>query len=199
MRAYRLRGVVLVIASLCATSVHAQTSISEAGVRVHGGLHFPSVASYNIGYRAGAAGFFTHFFCGKRYGYWLETGLQAGTFSIAGTPRIDFLLTQLDLGAYLKLRAHRSNRKKEWALLVGPKVAPLLVQASNTLDPDRRVGFVLALHTSVCYKAPMGKRSSLAIHPGLEWNSNLSPPLRPIDLTNLYVFLGASLMLWQGL
>jgi hypothetical protein len=211
MRVYRLKGIWFIAFWAAAATTAAQTSISEAGVLARAGVAAAVANSAALGYKAGLTGFFTHFVCGKPYGYWLEGGLHYASLSQTSAQfsnvRFNHDIAWADVGAYLKLRPHRNNRKKEWALLAGPKISPLLVSTTTIQDTplgnirSASGGFGLSFggHVSVLYKMHIKNEFSLVLNPGAEWNSNLSTQQNVPPLANWHVFFGVGLVLWQGL
>lgn len=184
------RAALLLLFLAQVTGSQAQYALTEAGPLVTAGLALP-VGSENVrlGLSAGVGGFFTHYRCGKRDGFWLE--LQARYFQVSddqpdtatlafptppapGAAALNYSFVQLDGGIYYKIRIPNYHRPRELALLVGPKFSyRLLAQADGeTFESDtyREVkrGYIGA-HLSVFYRLPAGKRYSYFVGAGGEY------------------------------
>ena len=110
----------------------------------------------------------------------------------------------LSIGLFFKVRPHDYHRRKEWALLVGPKVyVPIRSGFSSSLGRTSLVDqveainpFQVVLHTSVQVRRPFGKKSWF-IHPGLE------VALLPIfsglqsDVGLFHLFLNVGYAFWE--
>lgn len=202
-----------------APQMHAQYALTEAGVRLAVGPALPQGANrLGVGPAATLAGFYTHYVCGKSYGYWLEGGLrytggseaegaEPSLLALGNTQQVSYSFVHAEGGAYLKLRKNNYHRKKELALLVGPKLQLRALSratpadstgASYASDGYRSVASIgVAAHLAVTYRMPLGKRS-LIIHPGVEYSFLNWASASGAAYRNIYVFVGAGLVLWSS-
>ncbi len=173
----------LVLALLCMglSPLRAQFALSEGGVRVALGVIAPLEAPRaQVGPSISLGGFYTHYLCGKRSGYWLEGALvqhffneRGGTapslVSAAATGPNQYTLLNLQLAALYKFRPVNYHRAREWAFLIGPKLdlalTPRVATGSegfgllaDSATRQVRTGW-LGLHTSVIYRRPMMRTS----------------------------------------
>lgn len=110
----------------------AQYHFTELGARLDAGLlHNLHSQGHNPGAQWKASAFFSHFFCGKNYGYQLEGGAFVGLTDY--TPPSPTIVTDKGtevppgqqygghIAALWKMRVHNYHRDKEWFFLIGPR------------------------------------------------------------------------------
>lgn len=172
------------------TGVKAQYTLDEMGVNLAlgaGFLHRVEVGngtanSRDIGPAAQATFFYSHYFCGKRYGIQVQGGASWSQPWVTGALSNFSLNSQLlsfRAGGFFKVRPHDYHRGKEWAFQAGPVFdVPLLAQSRATLDgvtlveSYREIATVRpvtpGLHASFQFRRPLGEHS-LFIEPGAEF------------------------------
>ncbi len=176
--------------SFFAFSAKAQYSLNETGFMLGGGAGILSGGETTLGPAVHAGGFFSHYTCGKRYGFHFAGGAglhlnHSGGESLAGSSALDqnaaLSIGYLYLGAYGKIRPHTYHRPKEICFLVGPQLeVPFLARyatdslSGNLKDAGADVRSLLpAIHVSAQFRRKMGKELSFFMEPGVD--AQLSP------------------------
>ncbi|MDX2062265.1 MAG: hypothetical protein SFY70_04335 [Bacteroidia bacterium] len=212
---YRLCSVLALVA--CAHALVAQYHLDEAGPQLVAGVALPIASeTVKLGPSAGIGGFYTHYRCGKRDGYWIEANArylqtqdQAPDSATLATPvpptlpaeANTYRFIQGEVGVYYKIRKDNYHRPREFALLVGPKLTYNLAvrnqEGAFETDSYREVrGSYLGLHLSVFYRLPAGTRYSFLISAGGDYqlaevvSTTATPRYR---YANLYLRFGYTL------
>lgn len=172
----------IVPVALSTQRVVAQSVVRESGARLAGGVFLPQADGLDAGAAAEAAVFYSHYFCGKTYGYHIEGGVNYSGLEVAGASGS---LIRPFVGVYGKLRPHRYNRKTEIALLLGPRLDyTATTDPSDLNDEPLQVG----LHSSLWLRLPRGRSHS--------WFVQLGATYYPTDL--LQNASGGSLLVQGG-
>lgn len=152
---------------LLTCTAYAQISLSEVGVSLGGGASLGlGTSSYRSAPDGVLTGFYTHFACGKPYGYHIETNLRYAqgtqTNADASLPNQNKGFFFIEAGLYGKLRARKYNQKKEAFMLFGPKMA---VGAGTMQENAYAVPTQTALgvHTSVNQRFTLASGSSIFV------------------------------------
>ena len=194
----------------------SQYNLEELGIELGPGLATLHNAAGNaLGPAANANVFYSHYACGKGYGFHITAGGTALFPSIAdGEKLIDeanagktsFQLAGIDVGMLGKLRIHEYHRPREWALFLGPKLMVPLMTRFNSTQEARSLSqatasvnhFWTGVQLSVQFRQPVNKKTSWFIHPGVEYyflpafSSVASGSTRP-----LYIFLNFGFAFWD--
>lgn len=194
----------------------SQYALEELGVEMGPGITLFQNSSENaLGLGANANAFYSHYACGKAYGFHLTAGAAAFFPStgngerlidepIAGTTNLQFV--NLDFGVLGKIRLHEYHRPHEWAVFLGPKLqVPLVAHASTdggTGSLDQSVRTVNRIwpgvQLSMQFRRPASKKKSWFIHPGVEYyflpafSSTVAGDVKP-----LYFFLNFGFAFWD--
>lgn len=194
----------------------AQYNLEELGMEVGPGFAMLQNTSTNaLGPGGNVNVFFSHYACGKGYGFHITAGAtalfpstQEGQLLIdepaAGSTRLQF--AGLDVGFMGKLRIHEYHRPREWAVFLGPKLlVPVMARAasdagSGPLDDQVRTvnHFWTGAQLSVQFRRPISKKKSWFIHPGVEYyflpafSSSVAGDAKP-----LYIFLNFGFAFWD--
>ncbi len=184
----------LVAVVLVPAQVLGQYHLSEFGAQLGAGLAVPLGAEYapsadgnataDPGFGQHVGGYFSHWVCGKTYGYQFSLGYRGQSSVSAGSPGgftngQSFGTTAyygfVTAGAYFKWRPKKFHREKEWNLLLGPKLNVLVVDSEDRssivfgpLEPDYN-RIQPALHGSVWFRFPWSNRRSWFIAPGVDY------------------------------
>lgn len=215
--------VVLVLA--LGTNASAQYAFTEGGIHLRGGAILPyGSPRWQAGPSLAIGGFYTHYFCGKRSGYWLEASLQQHFFqeTASTSPSIlrdgataenQFSLLNLQVAALYKFRAVNYHRPREWALLIGPKLdlafnsrAAAGAEGYTALsDSSTRTVQLLWLgaHAAILRRWPIGgkgknaKRSILAMA-GVDYYPLALAERGPVRLQAVVLTFGVGLTVWDN-
>jgi hypothetical protein len=180
----------LALIFLFAPQLRAQYSLSETGLMLGGGAGILSGGETTLGPSLHMGGFFSHYTCGKRYGFHFAGGAgldlnRSGNSNSSGSSVLDqnaaLSIGYLYLGAYGKIRPHTYHRPKEICFLVGPQLeVPLLTRyATDSLSGSLKEAgadvptLLPAIHVSAQFRRPMGDELSFFIEPGVD--AQLSP------------------------
>jgi hypothetical protein len=194
----------------------AQYNLEEFGVEAGPGLSMLMSGTGNaIGPAANANAFFSHYACGKGYGFHINAGATA-MFPLTAngstmtdqlsTSKMQFSFVSLDVAVLGKLRIHEYHRPREWAVFLGPRLqVPLLARYSNEVgqgslaSTTASVSRILpGIELSMQFRQPIGKKKSWFIHPGAAYffprafNAHINPGPKP-----LYFFLNFGYALWD--
>jgi hypothetical protein len=163
----------------------AQYSMHEMGVGA--GLGFtamPSQEEFVPGGHVSGEYFFSHYACGKAFGFHVQGGFNFSSVSGSngawlGLPLSssgDLSILSLDAGFFGKIRLHEYHRPKEGALLLGPKLqSPLMARYSADGNKGNlgQIGnmnrIIPGLHLSLQLRRPASKKKSYFIEPGVEY------------------------------
>jgi hypothetical protein len=189
-----------------------QYNLEEMGFEAGPGFTLLQNRSQNASGAGGNANvFYSHYACGKGYGFHVTagaTGLFPSTphgenlIDLTRASKASFQFAGIDLGFLGKLRIHEYHRPSEWAVFLGPKLLiPLLTRTDA--DPLKdNVQSVSPLWTgaqlSVQFRRPVSKKKSWFIRPGVEYfflpafNSRVAGDARP-----LYFFLNFGYAFWD--
>lgn len=193
--------------------LEAQYSMNEMGIGGGAGFSMmPNTQEFIPGAHIRGEYFFSHYACGKAYGFHVQGGMlftsASGTNGAwLGLPLSssgDLSLLALDAGLFGKIRLHDYHRPKEWAVFVGPKLqAPLMGRYladgnRGKLSQIASVNRILpGMHLSLQVRRPAGKKSYF-IEPGLEYyllpsfKTNLGGPVQ-----QMHIFLKFGYAFWD--
>jgi hypothetical protein len=195
---------------------YAQYNLEEMGFEVGPGFTMLQNASQSAtGFGGNANVFYSHYACGKGYGFHITaggTGLFPSTahgenlLDLSRASKASFQFAGLDLGIMGKLRIHEYHRPREWAVFLGPKLlVPFLTStvsdgdAAPLKDHVHSVNhFWTGAQLSVQFRRPITKKKSLFVHPGIEYyflpafTSDVAGGARPI-----YLFLNIGYAFWD--
>lgn len=190
-----------------------QYHLSEVGLSLGGGATVPfGFENAGLSYGLNGGGFFSHWVCGKRYGYHGvlgvrnfhasgRDGLEIPPETIVG--RSSFSFNYLDLGFFFKVRRHEYHRWYEAALLVGPKIDVLMTGrhssgnlAGRKSDNIKLLPVAPGIHASLWIKRKFFAQA-LYIQPGVEYY-----PLNIVStpdnaMSGLYAFLNIGFTFWN--
>lgn len=189
-----------------------QYSMHEAGFELGPGFALlKGSGATALGPAGNVNAFFSHYACGKAYGFHITAGATAlfpGTAdgsALVDDPsssRLGLQFAGLDLGLLGKIRTHEKHWPREWAVFLGPKIyLPFLAHTSNGPlrdDVDAVGRFLPGLQVSVQFRRPAGRKKSWFIHPGAEYyflpafQSDAAGLVSP-----LYLFLNFGYAFWS--
>jgi len=168
---------------LAASVAQAQYHLTELGARAGVGpaVRF-SGQNHSTGFAAQATGFYSHWVCGKGWGYQFDAGLnyadqyfQHNHGVIQGSHNAFIQATWLHLGAGLKLRPHNYHRPREWHVVLGPVLQTRLWSRVDLHDGNGGTrfsgggeAFRFGGQASLWLRFPMGKNVSWFLAPGVE-------------------------------
>jgi len=201
-----LTAFLLLLVALPAT---AQYTLDEGGINIAPGFDWVRVydteVQYNcIGPSAAASGFYSHYFCGKRYGIQLQGGVRyarAATTNGADGFVITYSMLDVQAAALFKIRPVDYHRRKEWAVHVGPVFdVPIRYRRSAlTLNENVRElaslrPVVPSLQVSVQFRRPAGE-TSWFIEPGIQYGliPHVKWPLSDVSRANAFISFGYSI------
>jgi hypothetical protein len=206
----------LMLSFLLPLGAWAQYAMEEMGFEAGPGL---AVLSSSNGAAIGPGGnalvFYSHYACGKAYGFHFTAGANAlfpatskgaDIVDLGFPSKANFRFGNLSFAALGKIRLHEYHRPKEWAVFLGPKLqVPLLAQVASTQESGplsqkaQSVNhFWTGVELSMQFRRPIGKKKSLFVHPGIEYyflpafNSTAAGAVKP-----LYVFLNFGYAFWD--
>lgn len=195
----------------------AQYALEELGVELGPGIGLLQGSGANaMGPGGNANAFFSHYACGKAYGFHLTAGAAAmfpgtadgsGLIDVAdaGATRLQFV--GLDFGVLGKIRLHEYHRPREWAVFLGPKLqVPLMARSASDAGAKpltQSVQSVNRLWTgvqlSVQFRRAASKKKSWFIHPGAEYY--FLPAFNSLaakgGVKPLYLFLNFGFAFWD--
>ena len=201
--------------------VSAQYHLDEIGFRAGGGanISLPS-NSYGLGLGLNANAYYSHYVCGKRWGYHFDAGttiLQADYVrpEINTVPvHIRFWDGGINVGAYLKIRKNNYHRPKETCFMFGPKIhvssylRNVKIDASTDYSNRPSIGIYPGLHASAWVRLAMNKKAFWYIIPGVEYYPNInagsyrrSGVVPPSDIERynpFYVFINFGMTFWNN-
>jgi hypothetical protein len=199
---------------LSAAFCMGQNSVDETGISAGFGasVFTGEGVALNPGYNADF--FFSHYACGKRWGFHFEGGYRGTTGLFRGLydPTIEVLWPKttatfhnLELGAYFKIRPHTYNRKKELAFLVGPKLSFGGLWTASGIGKNvfaNSNGEVTVvnpgLHASLWIRRPLGEEQSFFIRPGAQLYVSKFYTVRNVNFSNYYLFLDFGFTFWNS-
>lgn len=194
----------------------AQYSLHEAGMDAGAGLlSLQNQGAFVGGPDVGINGWYSHYFCGKRYGIHAEAGIRYAVV-YAGNSESAFANTDerpvrlqfgnADAGFYFKIRKNTFHRRKEWAVMAGLKTriryaAHRSVPTTSTeLEPfTSELPRVLpGAHLSLWLRRPLGKELHWFLQPGVEYFfvPVMATPTEG-NFNGLHLFLRVGLSLWD--
>ena len=203
-------GIALVAWSSSVSTAQAQYHLTELGA-VGGlglalGYQYSSNARQETGLALPAAGYLSHWVCGKSWGYQVDAGFNyAGQrYSISvdknGTdpdqipPSAGLRALWFHTGFSFKLRAKNYHRPRELCFVFGPVMQTRLWSqavlqrdpySSASRLPGRGNAFRFGAQASLWFRLPMGKRLSWFLVPGFEF---LTPyQMRTSRYPNAYI------------
>lgn len=210
------RAIILMTLLAWAGRSSAQYSMEEVGMEVGPGLTLLlSPDQLALGPSGNVNAFFSHYACGKRYGFHFQLGMT-GMFanSEVGQEILDppafgktgLQFAGLDAAVLGKIRLHEYHRPREWAVFFGPRVmAPLITRYSSDAgsgslsDVTSTLSRVWpGLELSVQFRNPVGKKKSWFVHPGAAYfflpafTSSVGGSNSP-----LYLFLNFGYAFWD--
>ena len=194
----------------------AQYNLEEFGVELGPGISLlVSESNKAIGPAFNANAFFSHYACGKGYGFHVNAGVTGQfpstadgsrmTHEISSSP-LQFSMVSLDVAVLGKLRIHEYHRPREWAVFLGPRLqAPLLARISNEFGSGAlsgsvaKVGRILpGIELSMQFRRPIGKKKSWFIHPGAAYFFLPAYEAQPMASPKpLFFFLNFGYALWD--
>jgi hypothetical protein len=210
------RGIMVLMVAWLPFKGMAQYNLEEFGVELGPGfallLDGPDKA---MGPAVNANAFFSHYACGKGYGFHLNAGVTsmfpstadgAAMTDLPAAEKLQFSFVGLDVAALGKLRIHEYHRPREWAVFFGPRLqVPLMARYSNSDgsgsldDITEKVSRVWpGVELSVQIRRPIGKKKSWFIHPGAAYF--FVPAFKgqaTIGPKPLYLFLNFGYALWD--
>jgi hypothetical protein len=200
----------------------AQYELHEVGIAPGLGVNLPLGNSRTLPLgTVGLQAFYSHFVCGKAYGYHATLGvrldnyLEAATDEVgrslrfeAPTPQGSLHFLWLEPGVYFKVRGHKQHKQSEISFLIGLKAQVRMV-AFSTGQPEpgllnnndwRTVAIASAVpHFSAWIRRPISRKRALFLNPGVEGQvyPSIQTGGRP-SLYGLYFFLNAGILLWEN-
>lgn len=179
----RCIGALFLFLLTSAAPASAQYALNETGAMAGGGACLMNGA----GPAAYVSGFFSHYTCGKAYGFHFTGGVvmmanhsqtvfqnNLPVGPLESNAALTFGIAYV--GAYFKIRPHTYHRPREIAFLFGPQAEiPFLARYTylgtrgSVKDAGGRVNtFIPAGHASVQIRRPLGKEHSFFIEPGID-------------------------------
>jgi hypothetical protein len=211
-----LRTLLILIVLWIPISLIAQYNLEEFGIE--GGPAFTLLkdgSNQALGPAANLNAFFSHYACGKGYGFHLNAGIT-GSFpttsdgssmtNLVSAGRTQFEMIGLDMAILGKLRIHEYHRPREWAVFAGPRLQIPLLMHYSTTDASGSMQSITekvsriwpGVELSVQFRRPASKKKSWFIHPGAAY---FFTPLFSTPLTvgpkPLYLFLNFGYALWD--
>ena len=194
----------------------AQYDFSEAGIMMGLGGSLPiGTSQLQPGLGFGAEGFWSHYVCGKRYGYHAVVGGQYMSTSVEGslvavphnfTTGDQFRFAYANAGFYLKVRKNEFHSDDEFALLVGPKVAVKalgLMTENGTTSSITKENYLSAgpvlpgAHFSFWVRKKLGK-ISLFLDPGVDAYFLPSLKAGASEAIFIYPYLNVGIAVWDS-
>ncbi len=173
----------VIVLSFLGLQVMAQYTLDEIGFNAGiGAALYNFEGDWEQGIGVNANVFYSHYFCGKAYGFHTQGGFN---YINSGTSGIHHSQIQFEGGFLIKFKKHSHHRSREWAVLAGPKFQVPLV--TSTVYRIRNVGLspdwipvVPVVHASIQFRRPAPQKKSWFIQPGVEygvlpdykWNAN---------------------------
>lgn len=202
---------VLILSSVV---TYAQYHLGEIGVQVGGGLSIPT-DNNELGSLTASPGmnlnaFYSHYICGKSYGYHLNLGFRTlwqqekkHTFETEPgyIPYYQGFVLYQEFGAYLKIRPKNYHRPKELCLLVGPKFNIKLYEQTHSENITIHVynetsTFLYGLHLSLMQRLPLNKHQSFFVSGGTDFFPFTK--FKGIETGFLYLHLNLGLAFWSS-
>lgn len=160
-------------------AVKGQYALEETGIEVggaYGPLMIGSERTLHVT-EAQVNGFWSHYTCGKAYGFHVSGGLYAQQAAYKdGSPPIDISIFDgmnslgLELGVFGKMRTHTFHRPREFALLAGLKARYRVLD--NRSENEKIYANIprmqVLAHGSIFIRRPLGDDNSLFIRPGVD-------------------------------
>lgn len=176
---------------LKSTTIFAQYSLSEFGVKAGAGYQSVIPSDDFKGAIFGSAGiYFSYYFCGQIYGFQTELNAR-GMFS-------DFTSSDLNAAVLFKIRAKNYHKKNETALLTG---ASANFNVYNNLESEIQSvqAFELAWQLSIWRKQTFGDLV-FYFQPGIEYG--ITPKFvvsgNNNGVNSLYAFFNLGLTYWNN-
>jgi hypothetical protein len=219
-----VRGVVIFFLFLTSlsTSLWAQYHLHEVGVAPAVGVDVPLGNTKLLPLPSlGFSAFYSHFACGKSYGYHATLGFRLANLyepstnvdqgirssGAAGSGTLHFLW--VEPGIYFKIRGHKQHKAKETSFLFGPKLSIRTVAFSTGADSlsgiygntsyQNPAWVSPAIHASLWIKRPLTRKSTIFVEPGIEahvlpWANTGGKPF----FTSLYLYCQIGILLWDN-
>lgn len=196
--------------------LQAQYHLAELGAGIQAGPTLSALESADgIGTLARATIFYTHFICGKPYGYQLEAGPSylSQRHTLAPGQGITTNRAGGHLAALFKLRRKNYHRPREAYLLAGPRLellgggdekAAYLVANQPEQATLEQPGLQLAASLSAWYRLPMSKHNSWLLGLGADYALLGTDRYRPTATASrtgaplLRLWMGVGLTLWNN-
>lgn len=205
----------LIFLLMFGNGIQAQYTLDELGVAGGGGLAlFSNEVGPAVGPGFNANVFYSHYLCGKAYGFHLQAGAVGFLPSysdanelVAGLPaeKLSMTLMNLEVGAFAMIRPRDFHRPRETALFIGPKVmVPFMGrytagEESGALRDIAKVSPVqVGAHLSLQIRRPAPEKKSWFIEPGIDYYFIQSFNADPAgDFSNLYFSLNFGFAFWD--
>lgn len=198
-----------------AGTLPAQYSLDETGISFGGGARLLTGAG-SMKAEAGfnASFFYSHYVCGKRWGFHFEGGYGGHAGSLHGLylptedpidPYPSLSMHSGELAALFKLRTVTYHRRSETAFLMGPQLSvlwlPVLQPEIRNLFEDRNGRFTTfnpGVHFSLWLRRPLGEEQSLFIRPGALVNMLPLYQVNGNRVSGYYLFLNLGFTIWNS-
>lgn len=208
--------VMVLLWGMVPTVLPAQYNLEEIGIELGPGFVFlQNTAQAAVGPGGNANVFFSHYACGKGYGFHLSAGGAAlfpatangaHLIDLPAAQQTHFQFLALDIAALGKLRLHEYHRPREWAIFLGPRLqVPFLTHygGKEGAGPLKNVTTTVnrlwpGIQLSIQFRRPAGKKTSWFVHPGATYflvpafTSGVAGTARPF-----YLFLNLGFQLWD--
>jgi hypothetical protein len=222
------RRFLLLLLGLWPLATQAQYHLMEFGARADGIATPVTSAGGGVGGGARLSGFYSHYFCGKSFGYHLEAGagfLAQPVYEATDTkallsadydfaPNTQSLLATGTAAAYFKLRRMTYHQKREGCLLLGWRATFLFGERTKVLNVNGSEVFTSEISAVLTgpevvaqYRMPRGKKQSWLLQAGVHlpinadvvtYQTNLFPADPTVRETHLQLWLGFGLTLWDN-
>lgn len=217
-RPFALIFLLLLLLGATWCKVQGQYALDETGISIGGGGSFLSgdgmriQPAYNIHF------FFSHYTCGKKFGFHFEGGYRGMNSPLYGLyrptedpirpiPRIFFNV--FEVGAFYKMRQHTYHRPREMGFLIGPKLGfsglyfvsndeKSFFESEAAARNGKVSAFLPALHFSGWIRRPMGNDHALYIRPGIDFSPFQLYEVTDYNFNCFYLFLNLGIQFWNN-
>jgi hypothetical protein len=156
--------------------------------------------------------YYSHYFCGKAYGYHLEGGIRGWYFldKIYNRYAYNEFIGSTDVGTYFKVRASSKHQPNEFSFNLGPKLEfgylridnynTTFMEGSGSSNSPDRPALGWGLHLSTWYRTPRTRDHSWFYVLGAEAVSELVTDGSGAAFSpqNIFIFFGVSTTFWTN-